>query len=400
MPILFNLLLVVLIAPLAAYDTLRFQKSAMRTAPGGDSLKLEVQLSYPDPRTIADKTLRRLLQHFVAPYERAYHERNLTAEITENNDTAFAHGEWYDATEITPFSRTAYSVTFQSAQRGYNGGAHGYDTRTYTNLDPATAAPITMHNLIAPDRFDRFEKIAERYYRRYFSIAPSTPLVETGWFKNRFILPQTFAITPDGLLMHYDSYEIKPYALGQTKYRIPWHALRSVIAPHSPFAALCSGDRPLHAVLSDDRLSLTLDALRVAANEAVISLAARSLRPIDKAWISLSFPQLTAHDISLRTLQRQGRFHLHRYPAASRISRRDHTPIQARYLLIEAEQAPFRKDATFRFTIRLHPPQKLHELIIDLRAVYAAKGRKTDLPDFNGAVGQQGYRNERYFLGL
>jgi hypothetical protein len=68
-------------------------------------------------------------------------------------------------------------------------------------------------------------KIAESEFRKIKSIPENTATNKEWFWNGLFYLPDNFAFTDAGLLFHYNSYEIAPYALGATELIIPYEKL-------------------------------------------------------------------------------------------------------------------------------------------------------------------------------
>lgn len=50
-------------------------------------------------------------------------------------------------------------------------------------------------------------------------------------YKNNDLKSSTLAITSKGLLFYYNSYEIKPYSAGHTRFMLPYDTIKSIIKP-------------------------------------------------------------------------------------------------------------------------------------------------------------------------
>ena len=48
---------------------------------------------------------------------------------------------------------------------------------------------------------------------------------------------ERLAIAEDGLIFHYNAYEVAPYALGSTQILLPWETIASLLRPDGPVAA-------------------------------------------------------------------------------------------------------------------------------------------------------------------
>lgn len=109
----------------------------------------------------------------------------------------------------------------------YMGGAHPNSYTTIQSFDLASGRII--------DLFSRYDsagvfKLAEAKFRAIHQIPDSVGLNDAGMmFENgEFALPENYGLTPKGLLLYYNSYEIASYATGPTEMVIPYTELESV----------------------------------------------------------------------------------------------------------------------------------------------------------------------------
>lgn len=103
----------------------------------------------------------------------------------------------------------------------YTGGAHGNSTLQFKNFDPETGILLTMNDIFKD--LSAFKEVAEQRFRQVHNIASSESINTTGfWFENdTFILPKTIGFTKEGAVLHYNTYDIAPYASGPIDIEIP-----------------------------------------------------------------------------------------------------------------------------------------------------------------------------------
>lgn len=104
----------------------------------------------------------------------------------------------------------------------YTGGAHGYTGRRSLIFDRETGHFIPEKDLIKSE--SEFKALAERKFRSAYKIPQGSPINSTGlMFENEvFQLPQTYFLTPQGLLLYYNVYEIASYVDGPKELLIPY----------------------------------------------------------------------------------------------------------------------------------------------------------------------------------
>ena len=114
----------------------------------------------------------------------------------------------------------------------FTGGAHGNQRKIYLNFNPKTGDLLTAAQLINMDSIAVLAKRAEEIFRTQIGVSPTSSLEEAGyWFQNNtFSLSQNIGITDKGLVIHYGSYEIAPYAMGPTDIIIPLEECKNWLA--------------------------------------------------------------------------------------------------------------------------------------------------------------------------
>jgi len=131
--------------------------------------------------------------------------------------------EIYQNIKFSFISSTNSTLTIQKEINSYTGGAHGSDVIEFLNYDTNDNKLIKLSDL-----FDikKLKPILENFYKKSHNIQD---LTDDGWFENSFKIAEQFAITKDGILFYYNSYEIKPYAYGHTKLLVPYSILKPAI---------------------------------------------------------------------------------------------------------------------------------------------------------------------------
>lgn len=104
----------------------------------------------------------------------------------------------------------------------YTGGAHGYSGRRYLNFDVGQAQELSQDALFS--NRSAFGKIAETAFRKAKDIPMGSAINSTGFMfeENRFHLPENIGFTPEGVVLHYNPYEVASYADGAIEITIPY----------------------------------------------------------------------------------------------------------------------------------------------------------------------------------
>lgn len=117
------------------------------------------------------------------------------------------------------------TIGLRAEERVYGGGAHGNETATLVAFDGAECRRIGLGDLVAPGAAEAFDRTVEKRFREARTLGPDEDLAGAGfWFPGdgRFRAGTNFAAVKEGLLFHFDPYEVGPYSLGPTDFLVPW----------------------------------------------------------------------------------------------------------------------------------------------------------------------------------
>ena len=109
----------------------------------------------------------------------------------------------------------------------YQGGAHGSYNTHYQNIDPSNYSIIPLCSAIT----DTVElaSIAEKYFIKTVN-RKGMHYPDDFWFKeNKFTLPKEYALAKEGLLLHYNIYEVGPYAQGDIEVLVPYQEVKHLL---------------------------------------------------------------------------------------------------------------------------------------------------------------------------
>ena len=127
-------------------------------------------------------------------------------------------------------------ITIDIHSEGFLGGAHGFSERRLMTFDVRGAKRLTLGEIIAPSSRPIFEKLVESEFRRARAVPARESLSEAGYFVKPgepLLVPDNFGITPGGLVVQYNPYEIAPYVFGPTEIVVPMEAFRGVLSESS-----------------------------------------------------------------------------------------------------------------------------------------------------------------------
>ena len=115
----------------------------------------------------------------------------------------------------------------------FEGGAHPSTTYTLMMLNPSDAKEISLEEILIPGSYDPLHKLCEKHLRINRNISTEQNLEDEGFWleKGKLPLPENIALTSHGLRLLYNSYEIAPYAMGQSDFTIPYDELTKILKP-------------------------------------------------------------------------------------------------------------------------------------------------------------------------
>jgi Protein of unknown function (DUF3298) len=118
------------------------------------------------------------------------------------------------------------------------GGAHPQSYTRFSNVDAQSGRVLSIDDLIVRTGRARFNRIAERYFRKARGIPMDQSFTKQGDFfsyqHGAFALPKTIGVGADGLHLYYNTYEVASYADGPTEFTIPYAALAGVVRSSLP----------------------------------------------------------------------------------------------------------------------------------------------------------------------
>ncbi len=128
--------------------------------------------------------------------------------------------EYFAEVTISESYRSDNLISLEMRQYLYTGGAHGYGSATFLNIDPETGAEIPSEELFKD--FKSFTIFAETRFREVNKIELSDPINSTGfWFDDDlFYIPDALGFTENSMILIYNQYEIASYTAGPIELEI------------------------------------------------------------------------------------------------------------------------------------------------------------------------------------
>jgi hypothetical protein len=122
------------------------------------------------------------------------------------------------------YLKNDYLISIGITTEIFSGGAHGYKSLSFINIDPRTGNIYNTEDLFTPE----FQELVEEKFRLQQNIPEDVNINDTGfWFKNdKFHLPENVGFSEEKVILIYNSYEIAPYAAGEIYLEIPMEEAR------------------------------------------------------------------------------------------------------------------------------------------------------------------------------
>lgn len=134
-------------------------------------------------------------------------------------------GQWTAESKDTTLLNDGKYLTLEIEGFTYAGGAHGSPTAAVATFETETGRQLTWDDLVTDKA--ALKTLAEKKYRAVMADVFNDGFDFDEVFK--FELPVNFGLVQDGIYFHYLHYEVGPYAIGNTKFVLPFSELGSLL---------------------------------------------------------------------------------------------------------------------------------------------------------------------------
>lgn len=160
-------------------------------------------------------SLEELAQRFIDDYEASaeeFQEYNIPWEASVEG-------------RIVHNSRELISLEYKIGL--FTGGAHGYSSMSFLNLNPETGEVFSNKDLFTAG----FNTYAEKLFRKNNNIPEEDPINSTGFFfeEDNFQLPKNIGFLKNKVILRYNPYEVASYAEGGIQLEIPLEEVKEFI---------------------------------------------------------------------------------------------------------------------------------------------------------------------------
>jgi hypothetical protein len=133
-------------------------------------------------------------------------------------------GRWFWTLDrsVSVARDSAGIVTLEMREYVFSGGAHPSESLVFANFDKRTGMRLHLSDVIFPDRTADLTTAAEAAFRKVRNLEPGSSFLSHGFTfnDNVFRLNDDFFPSGDTLIVHFNTYEVAPYAMGPTTLRI------------------------------------------------------------------------------------------------------------------------------------------------------------------------------------
>ncbi|MDR0524700.1 MAG: RsiV family protein [Spirochaetaceae bacterium] len=113
----------------------------------------------------------------------------------------------------------------------FTGGAHGMPAKMYYVIDLEQQKKLHLEDFFRDPGGAEVRKVIQDELRRYSGLTKDQPLSEGIFFEDEPEISGNFFVSPEGIGLHWNPYEIAPYYVGYVEIRLPWKAVRSLLNP-------------------------------------------------------------------------------------------------------------------------------------------------------------------------
>ncbi|QED38550.1 DUF3298 and DUF4163 domain-containing protein [Antarcticibacterium arcticum] len=126
---------------------------------------------------------------------------------------------WEASVEGRVLTNTPEIISLEFNLAIFTGGAHGFSSRSYINLNPQTGEILKNEDLFTAD----FKEYAEGVFRVKKEIPEGESINSTGYFfeNDSFYLPQNIGFLKNKIILRYNAYEVASYSEGGIQIEIP-----------------------------------------------------------------------------------------------------------------------------------------------------------------------------------
>lgn len=140
-----------------------------------------------------------------------------------------ATAAWSVEITASAITSTPAVATIEIREIAYTGGAHPNTRRRLVSFDVESGQLLGIDDLTTDT--EALRSLVETQFRIERDLGPDDDLAAAGfWFpETGFTLPDNLGILSDGIIFHWDAYEIAPYSMGPVDVTVPVADLHGIV---------------------------------------------------------------------------------------------------------------------------------------------------------------------------
>ena len=144
----------------------------------------------------------------------------------EENDLNYPIA-WTKSTNVNISLYSPELICIKNSTYEFSGGAHGSSFENISVFELENFRKLALNSFISDNKMKEFTKIAENIFRKAENLSDTSSLERDYFFEEgKFALSANYGITKNGIMFHYNPYEIKPYAAGTTTIVVPFSEIK------------------------------------------------------------------------------------------------------------------------------------------------------------------------------
>ncbi len=165
-------------------------------------------------------------------------KKDIKANLAENPSDADRPGNSLEISYHTAFAdKNLISLLVWTYQ--FTGGAHGNSLSTTFNYDLQNGRMIKLADLFQPN--SNYLKMISGYCITTLTKELGSEGIDPEWLRNgagpKAENYKSWNITPDGLQITFDAYQVAAYVFGPQEVIVPYSSLKPILKPDGPLAA-------------------------------------------------------------------------------------------------------------------------------------------------------------------
>lgn len=211
--------------------------------------EIELVLIYPDKSTygkaIVDSVEKRIQDSFFNSVMLSEspdsmltnYENNYFATYKKQNENWYDNGasfNWQKIVNMSVMYNANNIVCAEYLVYAYTGGAHGITNIKYDIISLETGAKLEYSDIFTENSNANLSDLLTASLKKNVGIQQNASLKENGYFVDTIQPNYNIYVNSTGIGFVYNSYEIAPYAVGQTKIHLTFNEISPFLKSDSP----------------------------------------------------------------------------------------------------------------------------------------------------------------------